>query len=401
MPERPFVSVEEALEAMRLGRMIILMDDEERENEGDLCMAAEKVTPEAVNFMARYGRGLICLPMAAERIERLGLGQMAINNEAPLGTAFTVSITARCVSGRAVSARDRAATILEAVRDDAAPSDFVTPGYVYPLRARQGGVLVRAGQTEGAVDLARLAGLKPAGVICEILREDGTMARRSDLIEFARVHDLGIATVADIIGYRLGHETLVERIAEARLPTAWGEFRALVYRNRVDDTEHLALVMGAIKPENPVLVRAHREFLPGDVFGYARRNTRALLEAAMGRISRAGAGVIVYLKRDFDAIAEAIGAGRLNAERPSTQAGLSGADFRDYGVGAQILRDVGVRRMILLSNAAPRLANLPGYELEIVSSEPLTDRAEGAPGAQSVAGDAVVGPSRARAKPAS
>src|SRR5271167_2820037 len=256
--EAPFVSVEEGLEEIRRGRMIILMDDEQRENEGDLCMAAEKVTPEAINFMAKYGRGLICLPMAVERIERLGLTMMVGDNQAPLGTAFTTAITARRASGSGISAQDRSTTILQAVREDASGAEFITPGYVYPLRARDGGVLVRTGQTEGAVDLARLAGLKPAGVICEILKEDGTMARRDDLVEFAKVHGLKIVTVADIIEYRLRNETMVQKIAEAKLPTAFGEFRAFVYRNRVDSTEHLVLVMGTIDPERPVRVRAHR-----------------------------------------------------------------------------------------------------------------------------------------------
>src|SRR6201981_297753 len=239
----PFISIEEALEEIRRGRMIILMDDEQRENEGDLCMAAEKATPEAVNFMAKYGRGLICLPMAAERVDQLGLNMMVGDNQAPLGTAFTVPITARRAAGSGVSAHDRATTILQAVREDATGAEFITPGYVYPLRARDGGVLVRTGQTEGAVDLARLAGLKPAGVICEILKDDGTMARRGDLVEFPRTHNLRIVTVADLIEYRLRHETMVHRIAEAQLPTQYGDFKAIVYRNQVDYTEHLVLVM--------------------------------------------------------------------------------------------------------------------------------------------------------------
>src|SRR5690242_15954055 len=234
--QAPFITVEEALEETRRGHMIILMDDEQRENEGDLCMAAEKATPEAVNFMAKYARGLICLPMAADRIDRIGLSMMVGDNQAPLGTAFTTSITAKRCLGSGISAQDRAITILEAVREDANGAGFQTPGYVYPLRARDGGVLVRTGQTEGAVDLARLAGLKPAGGICEILKEDGTMARRDDLIEFARVHGLRIVTVADIIEYRLRNETMVQRIAEARLPTAFGEFKAIVYRTLVDYT---------------------------------------------------------------------------------------------------------------------------------------------------------------------
>src|SRR6202041_2970296 len=302
----PFISIEEALEETRRGHMIILMDDEQRENEGDLCMAAEKATPEAVNFMAGLGPRLISLPMSAERIDRLGLSMMIGDNQAPLGTAFTTAITARRASGSGISAQDRSTTILQAVREDASGAEFITPGYVYPLRARDGGVLVRTGQTEGAVDLARLAGLKPAGVICEILKEDGTMARRDDLVEFAKVHGLKIVTVADIIEYRLRNETMVQLVAEARLPTDFGEFLACVYRNRVDQSEHLVLLMGSISPERPILVRAHREYLPGDVFGYTKRNTRGLLHSAMEQIARAGQGVILYLKRESDAIASDI-----------------------------------------------------------------------------------------------
>jgi 3,4-dihydroxy 2-butanone 4-phosphate synthase/GTP cyclohydrolase II len=370
----PFISVEEALEETRRGHMFVLMDDEQRENEGDLCMAAEKVTPEAINFMSKYGRGLICLPMAAERIDRLGLSMMVGDNQAPLGTAFTTSITAKRCHGSGISAQDRATTILQAVREDANASEFITPGYVYPLRAREGGVLVRTGQTEGAVDLARLAGLKPAGVICEILKEDGTMARRDDLIEFARVHGLKIVTVADIIEYRLRNETMVQRVAEARLPTSYGEFRAIVYRTLVDFTEHIALVMGRVEPSKPILVRAHREYLPGDVFCYSPRNTRKLLHAALEKIAAAGEGVFLYVKREANTIAaELDGAAAKAARRPTTRVNLPDADFRDYGIGAQIIRDLGVRRMVVLSDTPPHLANLPGYGLEIVGSVPLTD----------------------------
>jgi 3,4-dihydroxy 2-butanone 4-phosphate synthase/GTP cyclohydrolase II len=377
-PTAPFITIEEALEETRRGRMFILMDDEDRENEGDLCMAAEKATAEAINFMAKYGRGLICLPMAGERIDQLGLNMMVGDNQAPLGTAFTVPITARRAAGSGVSAQDRATTILHAVREDATGSEFITPGYVYPLRARAGGVLVRTGQTEGAVDLARLAGLKPAGVICEILKEDGTMARRDDLIEFATVHGLKIVTVADIIEYRLRNETMVEAIAEARLPTECGEFKARVYRNLVDQSEHLVLIMGDVRPERPVLVRAHREYLPGDVFGYTKRNTRGLLRAAMEQIASAGEGVILYLKRESDTIAGDINGGgsRRQMNRASTRLNAPETDFRDYGIGAQILRDVGVRLMILLTDKPPRLANLPGYGLEIVDHAPLSSEGE-------------------------
>jgi len=370
----PFISVEEALEETRRGHMVILMDDEQRENEGDLSLAAEKATPEIINFMAKYARGLICLPMSADRIDRLGLNMMVGDNQAPLGTAFTTSISAKRCHGSGISAQDRAITILEAVREDATAAGFVTPGYVYPLRARDGGVLVRTGQTEGAVDLARLAGLKPAGVICEILKEDGTMARRDDLIDFAKLHGLKIVTVADIIEYRLRNETMVQRIAEAKLPTAFGEFTAIVFRTLVDFTEHLALVMGDIDPSRPILVRAHREYLPGDVFGLSQRNTRKLLRAAMEKIAAAGEGVLLYVKREANTIAAELDA--LNTQgvrQPTTRVNLPDAEFRDYGIGAQIIRDLGVRKMIVLSDMPPRLANLPGYGLEIVGSVPLSD----------------------------
>ncbi len=339
-PRAPFISIEEALEETRRGRMIILMDDENRENEGDLCMAAEKATTEAINFMAKYGRGLICLPMAAERIDQLGLNMMVGDNQAPLGTAFTVPITARRAAGSGISAHDRATTILQAVREDATGAEFITPGYVY--------------------------------------QEDGTMARRDDLVEFSRTHGLKIVTVADIIEYRLRNETMVQQIAEARLPTAFGEFKACVYRNRVDQSEHMVLVMGAIDPERPVLVRAHREYLPGDVFGYTKRNTRSLLQAAMEHIAAAGQGVILYLKREWDSLANDIdGSERRLAHRATTRFNAPEADFRDYGIGAQILRDVGVRKMVLLTDRPPRLANLPGYGLEIVDHAPLSTKSLG------------------------
>ncbi len=371
-PQRPFIAVEEALEETRNGRMLILMDDEDRENEGDLCIAAEKVTSEAVNFMSKHGRGLICLPMAGELIDRLGLPMMVGHNRALFGTAFTNSITAKRCGRSGVSAQDRAFTILQAVRDGAGSDEFVTPGYLYPLRAKDGGVLVRTGQTEGAVDLARMAGLKPAGVICEVLKDDGTMARRDDLVEFAAEHNLKIVTVADIIEYRLRNETMVQRMAEARLPTRYGEFQIFVYRNLVDLTEHLVMVMGKIDPSQPTLVRAHREYLPGDVFGYAGCNTRSLLQASMARIAKAGRGVILYLKRETNSIAAEIDGTRERAAGRTSTHVSPDADFRDYGIGAQILRDVGVRKMILLSDQAPHLINLPGYGLEIVDAVPLS-----------------------------
>src|SRR5512139_3873247 len=267
---RPISPIEDAIADIRNGRMVVLMDDESRENEGDLCLAAEKVTPEAINFMARYGRGLICLALTEERIRELGLSMMVAENRAPLGTAFTVSIDARHGITNGISAADRAKTMLTAIDDSARPSDLVVPGHVFPLRARRGGVLVRTGQTEGSVDLARLAGLKAAGVICEIMKDDGTMARLPDLERFAATHNLKICTVADLIQYRLRCDSLVHRVAEARINSRYGgEFRVLVYHTDVDDGEHVALLKGDVRPDEPVLVRAHAEFLPGDVFRMA------------------------------------------------------------------------------------------------------------------------------------
>src|SRR5437867_734747 len=376
-PRRPgshIVDTEEALEEIRAGRMIILMDDEDRENEGDLCVAAERVTAEHVNFMATYGRGLICLSLTEERCEQLGLSMMVKDNRAPLGTAFTVSIDARQGIVRGISAIDRATTIRTAIRADAGPTDIVTPGHVFPLRARRGGVLVRAGQTEGAVDLARLAGFAPAGVICEILREDGTMARLPDLEAFAAQHDLKITTIAELIEYRSRHDSLVHRTAEARIATRHGgEFRALVYTTDIDDAEHLVLAKGDIRADEPTLVRTHLEYLPGDVFGYRERDTRSLLQKAMERIAAEGKGVILYLRRDgrgLDLFSEP----RADSARaPSTALGASWlANFREFGIGAQILRDVGVGKIRWLTNRPLRLVSLPGYGLEIVDSVPLT-----------------------------
>jgi 3,4-dihydroxy 2-butanone 4-phosphate synthase / GTP cyclohydrolase II len=368
---RHIVSVEEAIAEIRAGRMIVLMDDEERENEGDLCMAAEKVTPDAINFMAKFGRGLICLPITTDLVEQLGLSAMARENNSPLGTAFTVSIDARRGITHGQSAADRTTTILTAIREGAFPHDLVTPGHVFPLMARKGGVLVRTGQTEGAVDLARLAGLKPAGVICEIMRDDGTMARLPDLETFAERHKLKIATVADLIQYRLRNDSLVRSLAEARLPTRYGEFRARAYESQVDGSEHLVLIRGEIDPEEPILVRAHTEYLPGDVFSYQSRNTGEMLRRAMTRIDQEGCGVVLYLRRE--SMAEEISSGASPGEdtRPSTAPRGRLSDFRDYGIGAQILRDVGVRKIRLLTNFPRRLVSLPGYGLDIVECVPL------------------------------
>jgi 3,4-dihydroxy 2-butanone 4-phosphate synthase/GTP cyclohydrolase II len=366
--------IEEAIADIKAGKMVILMDDESRENEGDVCMAAEKVTPEAINFMAKYARGLICLALSEERIRELGLSMMVSENRAPLGTAFTVSIDARHGIGTGVSAHDRAVTIQTAMRDDAGPEQFVTPGHVFPLRARRGGVLVRTGQTEGSVDLARLAGRKPGGVICEIMNEDGTMARLPQLQRFAATHGLKICTVADLIQYRLRCDSLVTRVATAQVPTRHGGvFTAYVYRSEVDDGEHLALVKGEIRPDEPVLVRAHAEYLIGDVFGSADRNTAEVLHRAMELVAAEGRGVILYLRRERQGAELREGArGRHAAvQRPSTDASQRAMDFREYGIGAQILRHLGVGKMRLITNYPRRLVSLPGYGLEVVECIPI------------------------------
>ncbi len=344
--------------------MVILMDDEDRENEGDVVVAAEKITVAQVNFMLKHARGLICMPMAEERLKALGLRMMVAENTSPLGTAFTVSIDAVACQGSGMSASDRTTTIRTAAGDDAAARDFVVPGHVFPLRARDGGVLVRTGQTEGTVDLCRLAGLKPAGVICEILNEDGTMARLPEIVRFADLHGLKIGTVADIIQHRLENESHVSCVATARLPTkSGGDFTVHIYHSSVEEGEHTVLVKGEIDPDRPVLVRAHAEYLPGDVFAYTHRNTRGVLHSAMKMIAEEGTGVILYVRRrgrGAEILAE-------DTEAPaSTNPAARLANFKDYGIGAQILRDLGVRKIRLLTNSPPRFANIGGYGLEVV-----------------------------------
>jgi len=362
--------VEEIVAELAAGRMVILMDDEDRENEGDIVVAAEKTTGAHINFMLKHARGLICLPMTEARLGELGLRMMVADNTAPLGTAFTVSIDARECASKGVSAEARATTIRRSVAADADAGDFVVPGHVFPLRAREGGVLVRTGQTEGAVDLCRMAGLSPAGVICEILNPDGTMARYPELVTFAQEHDLKIGTVADIIQYRLANESLVTRVSTARLPSRYGgEFVAHVYKSEVEEGEHIVLVKGAIDPETPILLRAHAEYLPGDVFGYTERNTGKVLHAAMQRIEEDGCGVVLYVRR------HGRGAEMLsedNRGRPaSTNPSSRLAVFKDFGLGAQILRDLGVRKIRLLTNTPLRLPNLSGYGLELVEVVPI------------------------------
>ncbi|MGD9160512.1 MAG: bifunctional 3,4-dihydroxy-2-butanone-4-phosphate synthase/GTP cyclohydrolase II [Desulfobacteraceae bacterium] len=369
--------IEDVIEDLKNGKMIILVDDEDRENEGDLTMAAEKVTPEAINFMAKYGRGLICLSLEPDLVEQLNLPLMVDNNKSPFNTAFTVSIEAREGVTTGISAHDRAKTILTAVKDDAKPEDLVQPGHIFPLRARKGGVLFRTGQTEGSVDLARLAGLKPAGVICEIMKDDGTMARMPDLIEFAEEHDLKIATVADIIAYRMRNESFVHIVAETVLPTPYGEFKAYGFVNDIDDYEHLALVKGDIDTEKEILVRVHSQCLTGDVFGSYRCDCGTQLEKAMEIIQKEGLGIILYLQQEGRGIglANKLKAYALQDKGRDTveaneELGFE-ADLRDYGVGAQMLAALGVKKMRMMTNNPKKIRGIEGYDLEVTGRVPI------------------------------
>src|SRR6476661_7476670 len=373
----PFATIDDAIAAIGRGEMIIVVDDEDRENEGDLTIAADKITPDAINFMAKHGRGLICMPMLEERLEELDIPLMVKENTARFDTAFTVSIEAKRKTSTGISAADRAVTVLAAIDPTTRPSDLARPGHMFPLRARTGGVLVRAGQTEAAVDLSRIAGLYPAGVICEIMNEDGTMARVPELTKFARKHDFLMITIADLIRYRMRTESLVKRVAKAAMPTQHGPFTLHAYDSMIDGETHIALVRGDLGTGTNVMVRVHSKCLTGDVFHSQRCDCGAQLDAAIERIAREGRGVLLYLNQEGRGIGLA---NKLRAYELQDQ-GLDTVeanerlgfkpDQRDYGIGAQILRDLGVRTMRLLTNNPRKFIGLEGYGLSVAESLPL------------------------------
>ena len=374
----PHITIEQAIEDIKAGRMVILVDDEDRENEGDLTMAAEAVTPEAINFMAKYGRGLICLSLSGEIADRLGLPMMVEDNTSPYETGFTVSIEAKKGVTTGISAADRATTIQVAVADGATGDDLVRPGHIFPLRARDGGVMVRVGQTEGSVDLAHLAGCKPAGVICEIMDDDGTMARMPSLEKFSEKHNVGICTVADLVNYRMQNESFVRKAVETVIPTKFGgEFRMIAYENDLDNLTHIAMVKGEIKPEEAVLVRVHSECMTGDIFGSLRCDCGDQLHRAMAVMEEEGMGVILYLRQEGRGIGlvnklKAYELQRQGCDTVEANLKLGFApDMRDYGVGAQILADLGVRKMRLMTNNPTKMVGLEGYGLSVVEQVPI------------------------------
>ncbi len=367
------ISIPEAIEEIKNGHMVILVDDEDRENEGDLTIAAEKITPEAINFMATHGRGLICLPLTGNRCDQLGLPMQVENNTSPFETGFTVSVEARQGITTGISAADRATTILAAVKPDAKPEDLVRPGHVFPLRAKNGGAIVRAGQTEGSVDLARLAGLEPAAVICEIMNADGTMARMDELMEFSKKHGMGICTIADLIEYRMQTESIVRRAVEATVPTGgFGTFKVIVFENDMEDLQHIALVKGDIDASKPVLVRVHSECLTGDIFGSMRCDCGDQFREALKMIDAEGSGVLLYVRQEGRGIGLI---NKLKAYRLMDQGEDSKDDYeapgveaeiRNYGIGAQALVDLGVRKIRLMTNNPTKMVGLKGYGLHIV-----------------------------------